>query len=158
MWFAKDHGSGTPKGAVIPHAQLCTTMKHLHERIGTAGGVMRTFQMTLCNLDFAIFEIFCSLVARGLRLRPVRVRSNGQSRRRIRWPRCQHRELFTLLHENIGRGRLFKAENHRPGRRACARRSIGLLDYPRSKSDPSIRTIGMHRVLLFSRCEHSRIL
>ena len=55
---------GTPKGAVIPHGQLCTTMKGLNERIGLNAD-MRTFQMTACNFDFSIFEIFCPLVAGG---------------------------------------------------------------------------------------------
>lgn len=57
--------TGTPKGAVIPHGQLCTTMNCLNERMGSTGGGMRTLQMTLCNLDFSIFEIFCPLVAGG---------------------------------------------------------------------------------------------
>ncbi|KAK0510133.1 hypothetical protein JMJ35_007527 [Cladonia borealis] len=56
--------TGTPKGAVIPHGQLCTTMNGLNERIGLNTG-MRTFQMTACNFDFSIFEIFCPLVAGG---------------------------------------------------------------------------------------------
>ena len=56
--------SGTPKGAVIPHGQLCTTMKALNERIRPVVP-MRTLQMTACNFDFSIFEIFCPLVAGG---------------------------------------------------------------------------------------------
>ncbi|KAL6716626.1 hypothetical protein ACLMJK_006194 [Lecanora helva] len=56
--------TGTPKGAVIPHAQLSTTMKALNEKIGS-GVDMRTLQMTACNFDFSIFEIFCPLVAGG---------------------------------------------------------------------------------------------
>ena len=55
---------GTPKGAVIPHGQLCTTMKALNERIGSTVD-MRTLQMTACNFVFLIFEIFCPLVAGG---------------------------------------------------------------------------------------------
>ena len=39
-------------------------MKGLNERIGLYAG-MRTFQMTACNFDFSIFEIFCPLVAGG---------------------------------------------------------------------------------------------
>ena len=33
-------------------------MKALNQRIGSAAG-MRTLQMTACNFDFSIFEIFC---------------------------------------------------------------------------------------------------
>lgn len=39
-------------------------MKGLNERIGFNTS-MRTFQMTACNFDFSIFEIFCPLVAGG---------------------------------------------------------------------------------------------
>lgn len=55
---------GTPKGAVIEHRQLCTSMQALNEKIAFTPN-MRKFQMTAFNFDLSLSEIFCPLLAGG---------------------------------------------------------------------------------------------
>lgn len=55
---------GTPKGAIIEHRQLCTSMQALNEKIDFTPD-MRKFQMTAFNFDLSISEIFCTLLAGG---------------------------------------------------------------------------------------------
>lgn len=56
--------TGIPKGAVIEHRNLTTGMKALNKELG-ASPDMRSFQLTMLNLDFCISEIFCPLLCGG---------------------------------------------------------------------------------------------
>ena len=55
---------GIPKGAVIEHRNLSTSMKALNDQLA-ATYEMRSFQLTTLNLDFCISEIFCPLLCGG---------------------------------------------------------------------------------------------
>ena len=55
---------GIPKGAVIEHRNLTTSMTALNNELAATSN-MRSFQLTTLNLDFCISEIFCPLLCGG---------------------------------------------------------------------------------------------
>ncbi|TVY91840.1 Nonribosomal peptide synthetase [Lachnellula willkommii] len=55
---------GIPKGAIIEHVQLSTSMQALNDNIGFTAD-MRKLQMTAFNFDLSLSEIFCPLLAGG---------------------------------------------------------------------------------------------
>ena len=55
---------GTPKGVIIEHRQLSTSMQALSEKIAFTPD-MRIFQMTAFNFDLSLSEIFCPLLGGG---------------------------------------------------------------------------------------------
>ncbi|CAG8958014.1 hypothetical protein HYFRA_00000357 [Hymenoscyphus fraxineus] len=56
--------TGIPKGAVIEHSNLTTSIRALNAEINATSD-MRSFQVTMLNLDFCISEIFCPLFCGG---------------------------------------------------------------------------------------------
>ena len=55
---------GTPKGAIIEHRQLYTSMQALNEKIAFTADI-RKLQMTAFNFDLSLSEIFCPLLSGG---------------------------------------------------------------------------------------------